>query len=129
MAIDFNKLNSVLQDFVASTPDIQGAAVVTPDGLPLASSLASTLDEERVAAMSAAMLSLGERIGAELSRGPIDRISVDGEYGYAILTSCAEDAVFLVLASKNAKQGVLMLEIKQALRFVKDCLVGQFASL
>jgi hypothetical protein len=46
--IDFTKLNSVLQDFVSATPDIQGAAVVTPDGLPLASSLATTLDEERL---------------------------------------------------------------------------------
>jgi uncharacterized protein len=122
MAIDFAKLNSILQHFVSSTPDIQGAAVVTPDGLPLASSLASSLDEERVAAMSAAMLSLGERIGAELSRGTIDRISVEGTDGYGILTSCGEDAVFLVLANKSAKQGVLMLEIKQALSQVKSAM-------
>ncbi len=115
MAIDFAKLNGTLQNFVSSTPDIQGAAVVTPDGLPLASSLANNLDEERVAAMSAAMLSLGERIGVELSRGGIDRISVEGSEGYGILTSCGDDAVFLVLASKQVKQGVLMLEIKQAM--------------
>jgi uncharacterized protein len=122
MAIDFAKLNAVLQNFVSGTPDIQGAAVVTPDGLPLASSLASSLDEERVAAMSAAMLSLGERIGAELSRGTIDRISVEGTDGYGILTNCGEDAVFLVLANKSAKQGVLMLEIKQAVAQVKGAM-------
>jgi uncharacterized protein len=122
MAIDFAKLNAVLQNFVSGTPDIQGAAVVTPDGLPLASSLSSSLDEERVAAMSAAMLSLGERIGAELSRGTIDRISVEGTDGYGILTNCGEDAVFLVLASKSAKQGVLMLEIKQAVAQVKGAM-------
>jgi uncharacterized protein len=125
MAIDFAKLNNILQNFVSSTPDIQGAAVVTPDGLPLASSLSNTLDEERVAAMSAAMLSLGERIGAELSRGSIDRISVDGTEGYGILTSCGEDAVFLVLASKSAKQGVLALEIKQVLGQVRASVSGQ----
>jgi uncharacterized protein len=124
MAIDFVKLNATLQNFVASTPDIQGAAVVTTDGLPLASSLANTLDEERVAAMSAAMLSLGERIGAELTRGNIDRISVEGTEGYGILTNCGEDAVFLVLASKNVKQGVLMLEIKQAIAQVKACMAS-----
>jgi uncharacterized protein len=122
MAIDFAKLNSVLQNFVSGTPDIQGAAVVTPDGLPLASSLASHLDEERVAAMSAAMLSLGERIGAELSRGTIDRVSVEGNEGYGILTNCGEDAIFLVLASHNVKQGVLMLEIKQVVSQVKGAL-------
>jgi uncharacterized protein len=130
MAIDFAKLNNILQNFVSATPDIQGAAVVTPDGLPLASSLSNALDEERVAAMSAAMLSLGERIGAELSRGGVDRISVDGTEGYGVLTSCGEDAVLLVLASKSAKQGVLALEIKQLLSQVRASIAGQlYASI
>jgi len=80
------------------------------------------MDEERVAAMSAAMLSLGERIGSELSRGTIDRIYVEGDKGFGILTSCGEEAVFLVLASKAAKQGVLMLEIKRVLPELKTLL-------
>lgn len=125
MAIDFAKLNSVLENFVSSSLEIQGAAVVTPDGLPLASSLAASLDEERVAAMSAATLSLGETIGNELSRGGIEKISVEGENGYAILTSCGEDAVFLVLADKASKQGVLMLQVKQALAVVKSCMTPE----
>jgi predicted regulator of Ras-like GTPase activity (Roadblock/LC7/MglB family) len=115
MAINTEKLGYILQNFVSTTPDVQGAAMVTPDGLPLASSLPGGMDEERVSAMSAAMLSLGERIGGELARGEIDRIYVEGEEGFSILTSCGEDAVFLVLAGKAAKQGVLMLEIKRAL--------------
>jgi hypothetical protein len=65
------------------------------------------------------MLSLGDRIGRELVRGAIDRIYVEGEEGFSILTSCGEDAVFLVLASKAAKQGVLMLEIKRTLAELK----------
>lgn len=115
MAINTEKLGYILQTFVSTTNDVQGAAVVTPDGLPLAASIPGAMDEERVAAMSAAMLSLGERIGIELSRGSIDRISVEGDDGYSILTSCGPDAVFLVLASKLAKQGILNLEIKRAL--------------
>jgi uncharacterized protein len=129
MAIDFGKLNSVLQNFVTATPDIQGAAIVTPDGLPLASSLPGSLNEERVAAMSAAMLSLGERIASELSRGNTDRIFLEGETGYAILTSCGEDAVFLVMASKAAKQGVLMLEIKQVVGQIKSALDRQLSAV
>lgn len=123
MAINTQKLSSVLQDFVTSTNDIQGAALVTPDGLPLASTLPAGMDEERVAAMSAAMLSLAERIGMELARGQIDRIYVEGDQGYGVLTSCGEDAVFLVLASQAAKQGLLMLEIKRALAELKLALM------
>jgi uncharacterized protein len=119
MAINTQKLGYVLQNFVSTTSDVQGAAIVTPDGLPLAASLPGGMDEERVSAMSAAMLSLGERIGQELGRGGIDRIYVEGDEGFSILTSCGEEAVFLVLASKAAKQGVLMLEIKRSVAELK----------
>ncbi|NEO39534.1 MAG: diacylglyceryl transferase [Moorea sp. SIOASIH] len=123
MAINAQKLGYILHNFVTSTADIQGAAVVTTDGLPLASSLPGEMDEERVSAMSAAMLSLGERIGSELARGDIDRIYVEGKEGFSVLTSCGEEAVFLVLASKAAKQGVLMLEIKRTLAELKPMLL------
>jgi uncharacterized protein len=119
MAINTEKLGYVLQNFVSTTSDVQGAAVVTPDGLPLAASLPGGMDDERVSAMSAAMLSLGERIGYELGRGDIDRIYVEGNEGFSILTNCGEEAVFLVLAGKTAKQGVLMLEIKRAVSELK----------
>jgi hypothetical protein len=119
MTINSQKLGNILQSFVTATSDVEGAAMVTPDGLPLASSLPGGMDDERVSAMSAAMLSLGERIGKELVRGSIDRIYVEGNQGFSILTSCGEDAVFLVLATKEAKQGVLMLEIKRTLAELK----------
>jgi uncharacterized protein len=123
MAINVEKLSTILQNFVTGTNDVEGAALVTPDGLPLANSLPIGMDEERVSAMSAAMLSLGERIGSELARGNIDRIYVEGNTGYGVLTSCAEDAVLLVLASKAVKQGILMLEIKRVISELKLILI------
>ena len=122
MAINTEKLSLVLQNFVSATSDVQGAALVTPDGLPLASTLPGAMDEERVSAMSAAMLSLGERIGQELARGDIERIFVEGDKGYGILTSCGDDAVLLVLADQKAKQGILMLEIKRIVSEIKQIL-------
>lgn len=110
---NLGSLKDILQTFVSSTPDVQGAAVVTPDGLALASALPGGMDEERTAAMSAAMLSLGERIGKELARGGVDRIFVQGEKGYGVLTSCGNDALLLTLASSEVKQGLLFLEIKR----------------
>ncbi|MDB9524921.1 roadblock/LC7 domain-containing protein [Oscillatoria sp. CS-180] len=123
MAINLEKVSNILQNFVSGTNDVQGAALVTPDGLPLSSTLPGGMDEERVSAMSAAMLSLGERIGTELTRGEIDRIYVEGDTGYGILTNCGDDAVFLVLANQAAKQGLLMLEIKHAVSDLKALLL------
>jgi uncharacterized protein len=117
-----SKIGAILQDFVAGTADIQGAALVSPDGLALASTLPSGMDEERTSAMSAAMLSLGERIGKELARGTVDRILVEGDSGYGILMGCGDDAVLLVLANQGAKQGMLMLDIKKAVGDIKAAL-------
>jgi len=124
MGINVNKLEMTLQQFVANASNVQGAAIVSPDGLTLASSLPGAMDEERVAAMSAAMLSLGERIGRELNRGEISRILVEGEQGYGILTSCTEEAVFLILADHNAKLGVINLEIKNVMGELRKQLLG-----
>ena len=49
-----------LRDLQASTPDIEASAVVSVDGLIMASSLPQSIEEDRVSAMSAAMISLVE---------------------------------------------------------------------
>lgn len=114
LMINVSMLQDELQNFVSGTSEVHGAALVSPDGLALASVLPSGMDEERTAAMSASMLSLGERIGRELSRGNVERIVVEGEKGYGVLIGCGADAVLLVLASAEVKQGLLFLEIKRA---------------
>jgi predicted regulator of Ras-like GTPase activity (Roadblock/LC7/MglB family) len=111
--INVSMLQDELQNFVSAASDVQGAALVSPDGLALASVLPGGMDEERTAAMSASMLSLGERIGRELARGSIDRIVVEGEKGYGVLVGCGADAVLLVLAGAGVKQGLLFLEVKR----------------
>jgi hypothetical protein len=115
-------LQDLLQKFITSTPEVQGAALVSPDGLPISSVLSADMDEERTAAMSAAMLSLGERIGQELNRGVIERIFVEGEKGYSILVGCGTEAVLLILAGKAAKQGLLLLETKRLVAEMKSLL-------
>jgi uncharacterized protein len=111
--INISMLQQELQNFVTGASDVQGAALVSPDGLALASVLPGGMDEERTAAMSASMLSLGERIGRELARGNVERIVVEGEKGYGVLIGCGSDAVLLVLAGAGVKQGILFLELKR----------------
>ena len=111
--IDVATLQDTLQNFVNSTPDVQGVALVSPDGLSLASFLPTQMDEERTAAMSASILSLGERIGGELARGNVERILVAGDKGLSVLVGCGSEAVLLVLANSAAKKGLLFLEVKR----------------
>lgn len=61
-----------LREFQTGAPDIDASVVASVDGLIIASALPASAKEDRVAAMSAAMLPLGERIAGELSRGTQD---------------------------------------------------------
>ena len=51
-----------LRNLQVTTPDIEASAVVSVDGLIIASALPADVEEDRVSARRAAMLSLGERI-------------------------------------------------------------------
>ena len=114
MASRTEQMISRLRDLQAGTADIEASAVVSVDGLIMASSLPADVEEDRVSAMSAAMLSLGERIASELGRGILDQVYIRGNHGYVILMSIGEEAVLTALAREQAKLGLIFLDIKRA---------------
>jgi uncharacterized protein len=103
-----------LRELQASSPDIEASAVVSVDGLSIASALPQGVEEDRVSAMSAAMLSLGERIAGELGRGSVEQVYVKGEKGFVILMSVGEEAVLTALAREQAKLGLIFLDMRRA---------------
>ncbi|MGQ9887068.1 MAG: roadblock/LC7 domain-containing protein [Aggregatilineales bacterium] len=102
-----------LRDLQATTPEIEGAGVVSVDGLIMASSLPAGIEEDRVSAMSAAMISLGERISGELGRGSLDQVHIKGDDGYVILMSVGEEAVLTTLVREGAKLGLIFLDMRR----------------
>ncbi len=103
-----------LRDMQVSSPDIEASAVVSVDGLPIATALPREVEEDRVSAMSAAMLSLGERIASELGRGVLSEVQIKGEEGFVILQSLGTEAVLTVLAREGAKMGLVLLDMRRA---------------
>jgi predicted regulator of Ras-like GTPase activity (Roadblock/LC7/MglB family) len=88
--------------------------VVSVDGLIIASALPPEVEEDRVSAMSAAMLTLGERIAGELGRGALNQVYVRGDRGYVILMSTGNDAVLTAICSPDAKLGLVLLDMNRA---------------
>jgi len=109
-----------LRDLQASSGEVEAAAIVSVDGLSIASSLPVATEEDRVSAMSAAMLSLGERISTELGRGALEQVFVKGENGYVILTAVGEEAVLTVLARKEARLGLIFLDVARTVQDLKQ---------
>jgi predicted regulator of Ras-like GTPase activity (Roadblock/LC7/MglB family) len=103
-----------LRTMQAASPDIEASAVVSVDGLIMASALPAEVEEDRVSAMSAAMLSLGERIATELGRGSLEQVYIKGTKGFIVLTAVGDEAVLTALARQDAKLGLIFLEMRRA---------------
>ena len=103
-----------LRELQAASSDTEASLVVSVDGLSIASALPQGVEEDRVSAMSAAMLSLGERIASELGRGSLEQVYIKGEKGYVVLMSVGEEAVLTALAREHAKLGLILLDMRRA---------------
>ena len=108
-----------LRQLRRSSPDVEASAIVSIDGLPIASDLPSGSEEDRVSAMSGAMLSLGERISGELNRGILDQVYIRGDQGYVILMAVGQDAVLTVMCGKQAKTGLVFLDMRRAVEMLE----------
>jgi len=116
------RLDQVLRDLLGRAPELQAASVVSFDGLPMASSLPAGMDEDRVAAMSAALLSLGERAAENFGRGSLTQVYVEGENGTVFLVSAEDEAVLVAVGAKGAKVGLMMFEVRRSAVSVADAL-------
>jgi predicted regulator of Ras-like GTPase activity (Roadblock/LC7/MglB family) len=116
---NMDRYSQILQELIKNA-GLEGASLVSADGLPISSVLKPGMEEDRIAAMSAAILSLGERVAEELAKGALEQITIKGSDGYVILTGVGTDAVMVVLADNNAKLGLLLMEIKKAQEKLKQ---------
>jgi predicted regulator of Ras-like GTPase activity (Roadblock/LC7/MglB family) len=112
-------LAAALDDFLAVSPDVEAAAIVSADGLPMASALPPYVEEDRLAAMSAALLTLGERAADGLGKGELAQVFVEGDNGYVVLMSAGHDAVLVSVTSRDTKVGLVLFEMRKAAKQVE----------
>ena len=106
------QLAAALDELMAEDSDIQAAALVSLDGFTMASALPAGMQADRVGAMSAAILGLGERAAAELGRGHLSQVFIEGENGYVLLIAAGDRAVLTAMAEPNAKLGLVIYDMK-----------------
>lgn len=115
-------LTRILRTLQSSSPDILASAVLSDDGLMLASALPSGLDETRVGGMTATLLSLGSRAAHELDRGHLQEIVVRGSDGYAAMMHASTGTLLLCLSSKSARLGVVFYEMRKTIEDLSSVL-------
>jgi len=107
-------LTAVLSELGGASADIEASAVISTDGLMMAAMLPASLDEDRVGAMGAAMLSLGDRTAQELARGSLEQVLIKGDKGYVLMTHAGPEAVLSVLTRSDCRLGLIFLDVKRA---------------
>ncbi len=115
-------LKSILDDLNDSSTDIDGCAIISSDGLTIMAQLPEGVDENRVGALAAATLSLGERTAVELERGELDQVMIKGAGGYILMSHAGRDAVLTIIAREGAKLGLIFLDAKRAAKNILEVL-------
>jgi uncharacterized protein len=104
-----------LRGLRSSTPEIIGAVIVNMDGFVVASVVPSEVDEELIGGMAAALLGVGERIADDLMRANMEQLYVRSPKGYVIVNAISNDSALVLLVSREAKLGLIFLELKRAI--------------
>ncbi|MBD3253580.1 MAG: hypothetical protein GF383_00725 [Candidatus Lokiarchaeota archaeon] len=106
-------LDVILKKLLAAIPEVKAAAIVSVEGLPIASALPQGIDETRIAAMTAALLSLAERAIQEMRKGDFEQVYVKGSDGYLLVLAAGQNAVLTVSTTKDVRLGLIFLDCKR----------------
>jgi predicted regulator of Ras-like GTPase activity (Roadblock/LC7/MglB family) len=116
------RLVYTLDRLMDDNQEIDAAALVSLDGFTMASALPKGMQEDRVGAMSAAILGLGERAATELGRGHLSQVFIEGESGYVMLIAAGDRAVLTCLAGTQAKLGLVLYDMREAADAIAEIL-------
>src|SRR5262245_43821397 len=108
-----SRIADVLRTLRTSTPEILGAVVVNMEGIVIASLLPQEVDEELIGGMAASLLGVGERISADLMGSKMEQIYARSPKGYIVLNAVSAEAALVLLVTREAKLGLICLEIKR----------------
>lgn len=117
-----DSLNKVLRGLQSGSPDVEASALISEDGLMIASALPQHVEEARVAGMTATLLGLGTRASTELERGDLQEVLIRGKEGYACMMDAGSGTLLLCMATREAKLGLLFLDMRRSVEDIRRVL-------
>ena len=103
-------------EFFAGIPRIPGVeafAIISADGLPIASYFPQDVDESRIAAMTATLLTLSKKAIIEMKKGKFDETYIKGSEGYLLVMQAGPNAILIVSIGKDVRLGSLLLDCRR----------------
>lgn len=115
-------LQVVIENLRRAVPQIKGIVIASSDGLAIAHSVSSG-NANRVAAMTATVMSLSRRISDSIDGGELSETTVAGKHGQILLYSAGRRGILAVMTSDAAANvGLIHLEAREAARAIETIL-------
>ncbi len=107
------RLKPILTSLNSSSSHIESSAVMSRDGLNIASVLRDSVDSDRLGAMCAALLGLADTTAKELNRGDLRQVLLHGSKGFILISHVGEKAVLAVASKPGTNLGMVLVEAKK----------------
>lgn len=112
LSTEAQQFNWLVNQFASNTPEVIDAIAVSADGLLIA--LSNKLDRnnaDRLAAITSAVISLAHGAGKVYDLGSPNKVIIDLDGGYVLVSSISAGATLGVLATRQANLGNLAYEM------------------
>ena len=107
------RLKPILTSLNGSSSHIESSAVMSRDGLGIASVLGDSVDPDRLGAMCAALLGLADTTAKELDRGDLRQVLLHGSKGFILISHVGKKAVLAVASKPGTNLGMVLVEAKK----------------
>ena len=124
MATTKEMFERVLND-LRITGDIEASAIVSKDGLLMASNISTGVQAETFAAMSATMLGAAETAITELRKGKVERVIAESKEIKIIVGGAGANALLVLMAQPTAALGLILVEMDKAVMKISRIMSGE----
>jgi predicted regulator of Ras-like GTPase activity (Roadblock/LC7/MglB family) len=115
----FDQVNPVLSD-LRRAGGIRAAAVVSREGILIASDLPPEVHAETFAAMAAIMLGAAETAALEMNEATPDRLIVETDEGRLVVAGAGERMMLVTLTDARTGLGHIIIEMNRAVTRIKE---------
>jgi hypothetical protein len=104
------------------TGNVQASAIVSRDGLLMASDIPQNIHAEAFAAMNATMVGAAETAVSELQKGVLARVVIESRDVKIIACGAGPKALLVVMFGPEAGLGLILVEMNKVSEKVKELL-------
>ncbi len=120
---DLQQASATLLDRLTEGASVEGAALVSRDGIPILFRFRNAVRQETLSAMGAAILGAAETALADITRDRVSRIIVEAPQHRLVITGVDEELLLVALISTSAELEPSLENVQSATDRLRQLLV------